>query len=308
MDSIDLDETVELGDPPEEILAHARDTMGETPELRERCIMELKALIKQRDDIVLHKTDDAFFLRFLRARKFDVERALRLMVRYFHFRKKYPEHYSGVEPLKLTFIGEDDVMAVPPYREQSGRRILIYRIGNWDPYKFGVIELFKVTQILFELCLLEQRTQILGGICIIDLRNITHRHTIQATPARIYKGMEFVSSYPVKIHAIHVLYQSKLSDMVYNVFKHLLNKKMRNKIHFHGKNMASLHAHIHPQYLPEMYGGLQPEFSYTEWISFAITRLDVMKEIHLLGYKDQELEKKYANLIKELQDHEQLVT
>lgn len=34
---------------------------------------------------------------------------------------------------------------------------------------------------------------------------------------------------------------------------------------FHGKDRESLHAHLDPKYLPTTYGGIRPEYSYTEW-------------------------------------------
>lgn len=36
----------------------------------------------------------------------------------------------GVKLLDLKKIGDNDLITVPPYREQTGRRILLYKIGK----------------------------------------------------------------------------------------------------------------------------------------------------------------------------------
>jgi hypothetical protein len=38
------------------------------------------------------------------------------------------------------------------------------------------------------------------------------------------------------------------------------------QIHFHGQDLESLHSHIDPKFLPKRYGGMRPEYSYTDWI------------------------------------------
>lgn len=82
----------------------------------------------------------------------------------------------------MRHIGDDDVMTVPGYRTQCGRRMMIYRMGNWDPKKYGVEEIFKATVIILELGALEPRAQVLGGVVLFDLRNITMAHAWTITP------------------------------------------------------------------------------------------------------------------------------
>lgn len=51
-------------------------------------------------------------------------------VNYQEFRENNPEFFDGVELLHLKTIGDHDIITVPPYREQTGRRILLYRMGK----------------------------------------------------------------------------------------------------------------------------------------------------------------------------------
>ena len=60
--------------------------------------------------------------------------------------------------------------------------MMIYRMGNWDPKKYSVEELFKATVIILELGILEPRAQVLGGVVIFDLEGITMAHVWSITP------------------------------------------------------------------------------------------------------------------------------
>ncbi|GBP06075.1 hypothetical protein EVAR_3300_1 [Eumeta japonica] len=52
------------------------------------------------------------------------------LVNYYKFKQENPKFYEGVYPLDLRQIGDENIVAVPPYRDQEGRRLLIYRIGK----------------------------------------------------------------------------------------------------------------------------------------------------------------------------------
>lgn len=52
------------------------------------------------------------------------------MVNYYQFKEENPELFENVYPLDLRRIGDAHVIAVPPYRDQNGRRLLLYRIGK----------------------------------------------------------------------------------------------------------------------------------------------------------------------------------
>lgn len=104
----------------------------------------------ERGECVPFRTDDAFLLRFLRARNFVVERAHRLVsspfqkltnqsikshplqfVNYHEFKENNPEFFEGVELMHLKKLGDNQLITVPPYRDQFGRRMLLYRMGNF---------------------------------------------------------------------------------------------------------------------------------------------------------------------------------
>lgn len=111
-------------------------------------LLWINHFFSERGECVPFRTDDAFLLRFLRARNFVVERAHRLVyfaillyfqysiffsfqfVNYHEFKENNPEFFENVELLHLKKLGDNELITVPPYREQTGRRMLLYRMGK----------------------------------------------------------------------------------------------------------------------------------------------------------------------------------
>ncbi|XP_026827791.1 alpha-tocopherol transfer protein [Ooceraea biroi] len=277
--------SLDLSEPPPEILEYARRELGETDEVKCQMLQEFRDMIYERGECLPHRMDDNFLLRFLRARNYNLKSAHRLIVNYYNFKGEHPEIYQQMEIEQIKILGDDDVMTVPPYRTQCGRRIIIYRVGNWDPRKYPVEELFKATVSVLEFGLLEPTAQILGGSVIFDFKNITMAHAWTVTPQVASMMLSLmVTSFPIKTHAIHILHQSWVFDAIFAVFKPLLDTNMRNKIFFHGSDYESLHEHILPTHLPKMYGGIRNELPYYKWIQALIKNPKIIEEMNKMGY------------------------
>ena len=69
---------------------------------------------------------------------------------------------------------------------------MIYKVGNWNPSENTVTELFQATLVILELAVLEQRAQILGGVCIFDLQGISLSHAWQVTPSVARKILQIM--------------------------------------------------------------------------------------------------------------------
>ncbi|KAK9878600.1 hypothetical protein WA026_022862 [Henosepilachna vigintioctopunctata] len=142
---------------------------------------------------------------------------------------------------------------------------------------------------------IEPINQILGGICIWDLEGISLSHAWNMTPSIAYKMMQIMTtSFPMKVHAFHIVNQNWAFDIGYNIFKPLItDERMRQRLHIHGTNYESLHKHIDPKYLPKRYGGeLNNYNSFYEWYISMRKEVKVLKELKLLGYSDDAEEAK----------------
>ncbi|KAF5274939.1 hypothetical protein FQR65_LT04280 [Abscondita terminalis] len=271
---------------PEEVWEYAKREVGEDPDTRCQILDEFRDKIYEQGEIEPHRTDDAFLLRFLRAKKFVVRHAYKLLVNYYKFKENNPEFFEDVDFEVIHNVVKDQIITVPPYREQTGRRVMLFRMGLWDPAKYTSAELFQTTMLILELAILEPRAQILGGICMFDLGGLTMQQAWYLTPTiarQIFDIM--VTSFPMQIKSVHIVNQPWIFEMIFNLFKPFLNEEMRERIFIHGDNMESLHKEIEPKYLPERYGGVHPDY-HTDWMRHCVTTEKIRWELETLGYPE----------------------
>lgn len=76
------------------------------------------------------RLDDAFLLRFLRARKFDYDRALQLLLNYHAGRKAWPEVFQDLKPSTVKHVLDLGFLTVLPQPDPNGRYILCLRPGG----------------------------------------------------------------------------------------------------------------------------------------------------------------------------------
>lgn len=284
----DVEAALDLQGIPEEVAEYARVRLGETPEKRTELLEDLRELIYQKGDFEPIRMDDEYLLRFLRARNFKLDAAYRLLQNYCSFRDRNYDFYD-VNPLDLYYIGDADIVSVVPYREQNGRRIIILKVGKWDPSTTPVEDLFKATIAILEVGILEPRAQILGGVAILDMEGLTMNHAWQITPSVVSKVVEImVTSLAYKIAAIHIVNESWMFEKIFSMFKPFLTDRYREMVFFHGNDRKSLHQHIEPKYLPEVYGGVRPEYGYADWFRSLTRDQNVVKEMRGLGYRVEE--------------------
>ncbi|XP_073987406.1 alpha-tocopherol transfer protein-like isoform X3 [Rhodnius prolixus] len=281
----DVEAALDLETIPDDVAEYARVRLGETPENRTQMVEDLRELIYQRGDITPIKMDDEYLIRFLRARNFKLEPTYRLMQNYCRFREENYNFYENVNPMDLHHIGDQDILSVLPYREQNGRRIMIYKIGKWNPSETPIDDLFKATVATLEAGMLEPRAQILGGVAIFDMHGLTMNHAWYITPSVVSKVLEIMAtSFPMKISAIHVVHESWVFEKIFTMFKPLIGNRYKEMLFFHGHDMKSLHKHIEPKYLPVVYDGIRPDYGYAEWFSSLSNDPRVVKAMCELGY------------------------
>lgn len=75
------------------------------------------------------RLDDSFLLRFLRARKFDYDRALQLLLNYHAGRRAWPEVFKDLKPSTVKHVLDLGFLTVLPKPDPNGRYILCLRPG-----------------------------------------------------------------------------------------------------------------------------------------------------------------------------------
>ncbi|XP_067122671.1 clavesin-1-like [Centruroides vittatus] len=114
------------------------------------------------------KTDDIFLLSFLRARKYDRERALKLLKNYYSARKKYKDIFTDLRPSVLQTYFEMSMMSYKIL--ETGQVIGFGRVSHWDPSKgIHVLNVNKYVRAIVEMALpflpykLKQRLHFYGS-------------------------------------------------------------------------------------------------------------------------------------------------
>ncbi|KAB1257039.1 Retinaldehyde-binding protein 1 [Camelus dromedarius] len=120
----------------------AKDELNETEDTREEVVQELQELVQteaasgQELAVAVAERvqgkDSAFFLRFIRARKFDVGRAYELLRGYVNFRLQYPELFDSLSLEAIRCTVEAGYPGVLSSRDKYGRVVLLFNIENWD--------------------------------------------------------------------------------------------------------------------------------------------------------------------------------
>lgn len=77
---------------------------------------------------MFERKDSAFLLRFLRARKFDVSRAVTLYTNYYQNRVTYREVFEEFTPHSCQELLQSGIIHVLDHRLTSGPKVLYIKI------------------------------------------------------------------------------------------------------------------------------------------------------------------------------------
>lgn len=113
----------------EELVTKAREELQEKPEWRLRDVQALRDMVRKEFPNLRTSLDDAFLLRFLRARKFDYDRALQLLINYHSCRRSWPEVFQNLKPSALKDVLASGFLTVLPHTDPRGCHILCIRPG-----------------------------------------------------------------------------------------------------------------------------------------------------------------------------------
>ncbi|KAF3838839.1 hypothetical protein F7725_010607 [Dissostichus mawsoni] len=231
----------ELGGGPEDLEPLGRGLVG----LRRRALQELASV---------RIFSDQFLTKFLRARDLDVELSLK------RWRRESPEISRCLSPSSVLGLLNTTYHAVLPQRDHSGSRVLIYRIGQWDPKDWLAFQVFSVSLMTSEIISMETETQTQGLKAIFDLQGWSLGHALQVNPSLARKISSVLSdSFPLKVRDIHLVNEPMFFRPVFAMIRPLLPDKIRKRIHMHGADFKdTLSDFFSPSVLPPEYGGEGP--------------------------------------------------
>uniref|UniRef100_A0A8C9LE32 Clavesin-2 n=1 Tax=Pavo cristatus TaxID=9049 RepID=A0A8C9LE32_PAVCR len=204
-----------------ETLEKARLELNENPDTLHQDIQEVRDMVITRPDIGFLRTDDAFILRFLRARKFQHFEAFRLLAQYFEYRQQNLDMFKS---FKATDPGikqalKDGFPGGLANLDHYGRKILVL-------FTLGLIPLLLQWQhgALYELKW--SRPQLLFSAESWQVQQeLTH-------VASIIFFSHVQDSFPARFGGIHFVNQPWYIHALYTVIRPFLKEKTRKRVYF----------------------------------------------------------------------------
>jgi len=266
--------------------SRAQDELQEKSEWRDRDIQALRDLVLAEETLMCSTTDE-FLIKFLRAKKFDYDKSLRMVQRYCAMRSRSPQNFSKSLPSLSKETLECQLQNILPYRDHLARRIFIFRAGKWITSLTTPQDIFSTNFMCLELMAREVKTQISGIVAVVDMEGFGWHHITNLSVEYVRNVVALIqNSFPIRFREIHIVNESYLFDIVYALVKPFLSDKIRNRIRFHGSDLESLHKHISPTILPTEYGGSQGPFDNSHLVEALHHLEEYFVQLSQCGYTD----------------------
>ncbi|KAF7992352.1 hypothetical protein HCN44_001677 [Aphidius gifuensis] len=221
-------------------------------------IQEIRKWIES-DDALFARTDDFSIVRFLRSCKFDVEKTKIKLRNYYGQRRQSPEWYADRNPFLSDMQEMFNLGVFLPLKEldEEGRMIILLRTSVHDPHKHTIENVVKAGMMILDIATRSNvSTSLHGVIGIFDMTGVTMSHGLQMTPSVIQKLVHsWQGCYPLRIHSLNFINAPIYVNVVLNIFKKFMSKKLQSKVFIHMKSSKKWSNNLAIDLLPIEYGG-----------------------------------------------------
>ena len=123
-------------------LSQAVNELNESPEENLLKCNTLLQSVKEGHPFLTVNSDPSFLIRFLRVRKFNLERAKKQLIKYYKFRKE-EKLLADNRPSKYMHVLDELLGACLPGYDIRNRKVIVLHPAKWNPESFPVWDAFR---------------------------------------------------------------------------------------------------------------------------------------------------------------------
>lgn len=280
-----------VGSMSNELAEIARQELGETPEVKQQAVKQLRELLSD-EPLLNYPTDEAFLVKFLRARKYNVERAFDSIKKYFTYRRENPEIFEGLTPDCIPFdvaCRQHQLFTVSRKKDPEGRVVFLVNAGMWTTSVCSMNDFFKVDVVHLEHLLLDEEAQIKGFVAVFNLKGLGVYHLAQYTPSVIRKLIQLAQDcFPMRIKAIYIINNPSAFDVLFSIVKLFMKAKLLQRTHLLGYDVDKMRELLPDDLIPEEEGGSLERYDYDEIERELQRTTKFFEELNRCGYNTEE--------------------
>ncbi|XP_066992577.2 clavesin-2 isoform X2 [Anabrus simplex] len=235
---------------------------------KRQALEALRELIPSRPDVEFLRTDDDFLMRFLHARKCNVQDSFELLVNYYSYRQRNSQlfvQFSAQEE-GIQQALRDGFPGVLPDRDRKGRCVLVIFTANWDHCAYSLVTIYRALLLSLEHLVEKPRNQVNGFVVVVDWSEFSFRQSSNLNPRILRLMIEGLQDcFPARFKGIHFTNQPWYVEGALTLIRPFLKEKTKEKIYLHGNNLSTLHDYVTKDILPAELGGEAPAYNPMVW-------------------------------------------
>ena len=197
-------------------------------------------------------------LRFLRARKFNIERSVQLYVNYYKYRHKFRHLLTNCHPQYVSNVLNAGIFGVLEESLKNKSRVLCVIPSRWNYVAVPPIDPYKTFVMILEKLVEDEEVQVHGLSIFDNMEGVSWHLTyafLRSEPLQRGALVELQDSFPLRFKGLYMLNQPWYLSMIMTVVKPFLSQKHRDRIQAHGSNYRALYEYIDASKLPANFGG-----------------------------------------------------
>ncbi|XP_077518455.1 alpha-tocopherol transfer protein-like [Amblyomma americanum] len=233
--------------------------------------------------------DEAFLLKFLRARKFDVQCAFKNVKKYFKVRRDNPDMFDALNLHGIPFdeaCRKHRLVTVSRKTDPKGRGVIMFKTGSWRADICSLNDFFRAAILHGEHLLLREEFQIKGIVAVLDLKHLSAYHLPHFTPSVIRTFLSLVQDViPVRVKGAYIINNPALFDVLFAIAKPFMKSKLVKRVRLFGYNLEELHTLVPDDVIPEEHGGTLESYDYDVIKEELMNEDKFFQEIDSHGYR-----------------------